>query len=654
MRMSAAKIKVLLLFPPRWDALAPYPAVPQLTAYLRLRGMAVKSCDLNARLMHWMLSERGTKELLDALKPIVRRTARFSGDEKISQFAAWAGLWLDEMPRDHRQIRKDLACPSAWTLRKTHAFQVIVHRAWEMLDILDAANRLLPGIRLPHRLYLENLLARQVRWNPDIAGFSAVTQRQLLTALDLASFLKNRGCSARLIAGGCAVSSAFGARHAASALPDALDCLVVGPGEEAVVELAGLMQRQEPWPRIVQGQDRDVQIEYAPDLYLSDKSGALGLRYSFPYPMSDGCRWRKCKFCGLYCTRRYKVSDPDSLAVKLDHLGQTLGCVSFFNTGAELAAKDAARIGRALEKKQLRIRWQSMARADGDWTKTLCRKVKSQGFEYVMFGLESLSDPALKLMGKGLSAAEQISALEAACRGGLKPAVSLIYDFPGETMRDLEATLAAIEPYVDDLSSLTLLRFHLDRTSIMAAHEEAYAIKTQNRILRSLYRDDIFQIRYRDLKRDRRHLERALHLFDRWIHALHRKRSMLFIRDPQSVQLGFDLNFFFEGCRAADEGLDEYFTREGILNRRYRLNARLIRAIEGKRPDAGYYHKYLMQGMGKQTFQAAFLRRLAGGRTVRDALADVHMTAEENLTAYLSLIQLINGLDLLGALTPDL
>lgn len=65
----------------------------------------------------------------------------------------------------------------------------------------------------------------------------------------------------------------------------------------------------------------------------------------------------------------------------------------------------------------------------------------------------------------------------------------------------------------------------------MAAHEEAYAVKTQNRILRSLYRDDIFQIRYRDLKRSASSGAR-LHLFDRWIHALHRTRSM-FIRDSQ-------------------------------------------------------------------------------------------------------------------------
>lgn len=78
------------------------------------------------------------KELLDALKPIVWRAARFSGDEKISQFAACRARRM-KCRAITGKSGKDLACPSAWTLRKTHAFQVIVHRAWEMLDILDAA-----------------------------------------------------------------------------------------------------------------------------------------------------------------------------------------------------------------------------------------------------------------------------------------------------------------------------------------------------------------------------------------------------------------------------------------------------------------------------------------------------------------------------------
>lgn len=122
-----------------------------------------------------------------------------------------------------------------------------------------------------------------------------------------------------------------------------------------------------------------MQIEYAPDLYLSDKSSAWGLRYSSLYPMSDGLpAGAKCKFCGLYCTRRYKVSDPDSWPASLIIWGKHWD-VCPFNTGAELAAKDAARIGRALEKRisaYAGSRWPAPM-ATGQ--RRFCRKVKKPG-----------------------------------------------------------------------------------------------------------------------------------------------------------------------------------------------------------------------------------------------------------------------------------
>jgi hypothetical protein len=269
-----------------------------------------------------------------------------------------------------------------------------------------------------------------------------------------------------------------------------------------------------------------------------------------------------------------------------------------------------------------------------------------------MFGIESLSDPILTLMGKGICAQEQISALAAACRSGLKPAVSLIYDFPGEHISDLETTLNAIEPYLVDLSSVTLLRFHLDRTSTMADNERRYAIKTENRIFTSVYRDDIFQIRYQDLQRDPHHLSRALQLFDQWIYAINLRRSILFTRDVESVQLGFDLDFFFEECRHTKDGMDAYFTMDAILNRGYILNHRLIRSIPGDGEDAGCYHKYRFHGIGAQSVQAAIMRNLYRGLTVAEAIAEAGVSPKKDLGTYLSMIQMINGLDLLRVLLP--
>lgn len=328
-------------------------------------------------------------------------------------------------------------------------------------------------------------------------------------------------------------------------------------------------------------------------------------------------------------------------------------CVSFFNTGADLAAEDASRIGAALEKAHLGIRWQSMARADSGWTEPICRTLKKQGFEYVMFGIESLSDPVLALMGKGISAREQIEALAAACKGGLKPAVSLIFDFPGETIDDLDITLNAIEPYVKYISAITLLRFHLDRTSIMAANETKYSIETKNRMFRSVNRDDIFEIRYQDHHREQHHLSRALDLFGQWIYSLNQKHSMLFTVDAESVQLGFDLNFFFEGCCPDFEKKKGFFSLDTILNRRYRLNRRLIRSTpEENGHGATYYLKHRVEGFAAETAQAQLIYNLESGIHVAGALLKTGISPQKDLGVFLSSIQLINGLDLLQVLLP--
>jgi hypothetical protein len=266
-----------------------------------------------------------------------------------------------------------------------------------------------------------------------------------------------------------------------------------------------------------------------------------------------------------------------------------------------------------------------------------------------MFGIESLSNRLLQSMRKGVSAEDQIAALACASKCGLKPAVSLIFDFPGETLRDLEITLKALDPFLSDLSYLSLLRFHLDRTSMMAAQSARFCVETEGKALASLDRDDVFQIEYRDTRRDPDHLDQALRLFDRWIFEINRRRSILFAREPSSVQLGFDLDYHFEGRHPSRERLDGYFKLDAILARRYSVDQRRVKFIQ--RADvAGYHHKYVFQPIAENTPQAQIIRELGTGLTVGDAFQASGISPDRDLSTFLSLIQMINGLDMLRVL----
>jgi hypothetical protein len=648
MAKGIKKPRVALIFPHRWDAMAPFLAIPQLAGYLRTRGVSVKAIDLNLLLVRWMLSEEGTGELVRAARAVVELPVNSSYPDR-SEFAGWATVWLGRVPEDHRRLRQRLLRSRRWSARDLHQLEVLISRSWEIVEMLDAAVRENPSVPAPHRQFVHRHLERVIVWKPDIVGFSAATQHQLLSSLAYADMLREAGCTARFVAGGSAVSSAFGPHFSAAALPQEIDCVVVGPGEDALMQLVTMLQNGEPWPRRLRGPEPQGTTVRLPDSSTFDARSYLWPRYSYPFPFSDGCRWRRCSFCGVYCTHKYRSTLPDHIVAPLRLLTLKFGCVSFFNTGAELAAQDAADIASALERNKLKVRWQTMARADRAWTEQLCRYLVERGFEYVLFGIESLSDRILRDMRKGLSAEEQIAALGCAAKSGLKPAVSLIFGFPGETLRDLEITLNALEPFLGNLSYLSLMRFHLDRTSMMAAQSARFGLETGGNALASVRSDDVFQIKYRDTRRDPNHLDQALRFFDRWILEINRKRSILFAREPSSIHLGFDFDFYFEGRHPSRERLDDYFSLDAILARRYSVDQRQMKFIQGG-ADSGYYHRYVFQPIAKDTAQAKVISALETGMTVGDAFEACGISPDRDLSAFLSLVQMINGLDLLRVL----
>jgi radical SAM superfamily enzyme YgiQ (UPF0313 family) len=644
------KQRVLLLFPPRWDAFAPYLSIPQLAACLRSHGVPVKGSDLNLQLLRWMLSIQGTRKLEASIR-IILSAERSTPHEDLAQFCIWAKLWIDDLHEDHRRLRMHLNSRASRTAGDIHEADVLIKRGWSLLEMIESAHGWHPEAPVPQQAFLEGRLKALLAWRPDIIGFSAVTQQQLLAAVRYARKLKHLGCKAAFVAGGAAVSSAFGTRYAQSALPVEIDCFVVGPGEEALLQLVSLRSARRDWPRRIQGRETSSGVVNLPDFSSLDIRGYPRRRYSFPYPLSHGCRWRKCRFCGLYCTRKYCVPEPEQVVQHLEVLRNKYGCTTFYNSGAELAGEDALRIARLLEAGKLSIGWQTMARADRSWTESLCRKLRKAGFEYPLFGIESLSNPVLKLMGKGISSEEQIGALDAACRSGLKPAASLIFDFPGEKIADLETTLESLAPYFDFLSSLTLLRFHLDRTSILAAHPRQFGIEIKNRILQSIERDDIFQVSYRDAGRERAHVSRALRLFDRWIYRINRERSLLFSRSPLCIDFVFDQDYLFEGCHPTKDRIDNRFQLDAILGRRYSVNRQRIKRA-GRNTGSDHYHKFLFQGIPSQSLQARTLEALIAGCTVAEAFQNSGVSPRKNLGTFNALIQMINGLDALRVLLP--
>ncbi len=109
----------------------------------------------------------------------------------------------------------------------------------------------------------------------------------------------------------------------------------------------------------------------------------------------------------------------------------------------------------ALARAGLGLEWACQCRAD-TVDRELLRTMREAGCRLVHFGLESGSPRMLERLGKGITPEQVIRALAEARRAGLRTACFVMFGFPGETRRDMEATLELVRRLPADLCS-----FHL-------------------------------------------------------------------------------------------------------------------------------------------------------------------------------------------------
>ena len=85
-----------------------------------------------------------------------------------------------------------------------------------------------------------------------------------------------------------------------------------------------------------------------------------------------------------------------------------------------------------IERRGLRFDWECLARVDGIDRKTAAR-MRRAGCRTVFFGIESGSDEVLRIMRKGITAAQARDAVWAAHDAGLEVGAFFILCYPGDT-----------------------------------------------------------------------------------------------------------------------------------------------------------------------------------------------------------------------------
>jgi ribosomal peptide maturation radical SAM protein 1 len=184
-----------------------------------------------------------------------------------------------------------------------------------------------------------------------------------------------------------------------------------------------------------------------------DQLAASGLapadRANVLFETSRGCWWGEkshCTFCGLNGlgmafrskSAERALAEPTALAER--YPGCTVDVVDnildmgYFKDFLPALARESARLG------DLHLFYETKANLSREQLALMRRA----GIRSIQPGVESLSDHVLSLMGKGVSALQNVQLLKWCEELGIQPYWNLIWGFPGETAGDYEQMAAMI------------------------------------------------------------------------------------------------------------------------------------------------------------------------------------------------------------------
>ncbi len=300
------------------------------------------------------------------------------------------------------------------------------------------------------RQLLESVLKN---FAPRIVGTTAVTMT-FDNAINVIKEIKSIDPSIATVMGGPHVT--FCAKETMSLFPE-LDFIVLGEGEETIVELAGALDEGRDVSEvegivfrgksgIVDNGSRKTRIDIdslpfpARDLLPLGRYRALGMPVSMT--TSRGCPF-KCIFCvgRKMVGARVRYRNPQNVVDEMEHLAafgfRQINIADDLFTSNE---NHCLMVCDEIIKRNLKIKWTSFARVDTVSVRVL-KRMREAGCNTVSFGVESGNTEMLKRIKKGISLEQVINAVEMCNEAGVSPHASFILGLPGETPETLKETV---------------------------------------------------------------------------------------------------------------------------------------------------------------------------------------------------------------------
>ncbi|MDP3065442.1 MAG: radical SAM protein [Methanobacteriaceae archaeon] len=243
---------------------------------------------------------------------------------------------------------------------------------------------------------------------------------------------------------------------------EAIDVVVMGEGEETMVELADQSSRKisdlEDVRGIVFRDPNTGSLKSTPDRPLIKDLDSLPFpaRHLVPFKSygvskeqtggiitSRGCVY-SCSYCSssLIMGNKFRWRSPDNVVDEIEELidNYQIREIGFMDDTFMLIKRRANDIANEIKARGMDLSFVASSRVDRV-DPELLQNLKNSGMQTIYYGVESGSQRILDLMKKGITLKNVETAVKSAKNAGLEVLTSFILGYPGETEDDMNKTI---------------------------------------------------------------------------------------------------------------------------------------------------------------------------------------------------------------------